>query len=183
MAKYPRVSGSLFQAYNDIVYGMGWTLFDSVFCTDMSLAQEWTNVEVVDLEKCARGAIKGRKKNSVSRILYFRVIFAQDEIMFRMWICLLSRALCLRNFQHDCKSCLVHPFFRPHLPRGWPQVERCIHFPWQAFGDLSRYYLWRCINCVLQDQHRHRKTPNVTCFTIWRAPEWTPPGMRTEETT
>ncbi|KAF7760241.1 hypothetical protein Agabi119p4_10917 [Agaricus bisporus var. burnettii] len=47
MAKYPRASGSLFQAYNDIVY-----------------AQEWCDVEVVDLEKCARGAIKGRKKSS-----------------------------------------------------------------------------------------------------------------------
>ncbi|KAF9449124.1 hypothetical protein P691DRAFT_799675 [Macrolepiota fuliginosa MF-IS2] len=44
--KYPGTSGSLFQAYNDIVY-----------------AQQWTDVEVLDLDRCARGAIKGRKKD------------------------------------------------------------------------------------------------------------------------
>ncbi|KAL9711357.1 hypothetical protein Ac2012v2_005902 [Leucoagaricus gongylophorus] len=47
LSKYPRSSGSLFQAYNDIVY-----------------AQRWEYVDVVELEKCSRGAITGRKKHS-----------------------------------------------------------------------------------------------------------------------
>jgi len=37
----------LFQAYNDIVY-----------------VQRWTNPEVIDLEKCKRGAIKATKKGA-----------------------------------------------------------------------------------------------------------------------
>ncbi|KIM40884.1 hypothetical protein M413DRAFT_72313 [Hebeloma cylindrosporum] len=47
IVKYPRASGCLFQAYNDIVY-----------------AQEWDDVEVIDLEKCSRGAIKGKKRDT-----------------------------------------------------------------------------------------------------------------------
>ncbi|KAF5360736.1 hypothetical protein D9756_005102 [Leucocoprinus leucothites] len=47
LAKYPRSSGSLFQAYNDIVY-----------------VQEWKDVQVAELESCSRGAITGRKKGS-----------------------------------------------------------------------------------------------------------------------
>ncbi|KAF8726088.1 hypothetical protein AX14_008097 [Amanita brunnescens Koide BX004] len=41
LSKYPRFAGSMFQAYNDIVYG-----------------KHWSNPEVIDLEKCKRGAIK-----------------------------------------------------------------------------------------------------------------------------
>ncbi|KDR82933.1 hypothetical protein GALMADRAFT_88728 [Galerina marginata CBS 339.88] len=52
MAKYPRASSSLFQAYNDIVY-----------------AQQWDDVDVVDLESCSRGAIKGKKRDT-QEILY-----------------------------------------------------------------------------------------------------------------
>ncbi|RDB24288.1 tRNA-splicing endonuclease subunit SEN15 [Hypsizygus marmoreus] len=44
LSKYPRAASGLFQAYNDVVF-----------------AQQWTDVEVVDLPTCARGAIKGRK--------------------------------------------------------------------------------------------------------------------------
>ncbi|KAJ6622663.1 tRNA intron endonuclease [Mycena sp. CBHHK59/15] len=42
--KYPRAAGCLFQAYNDIL-----------------LVQQWSDVEVVDLEGVSRGAIKGKK--------------------------------------------------------------------------------------------------------------------------
>ncbi|PFH51246.1 hypothetical protein AMATHDRAFT_75093 [Amanita thiersii Skay4041] len=45
-SKYPRAAGSLFQAYTDIVY-----------------SQQWLDTEVVDLERCGRAAIKGRRKN------------------------------------------------------------------------------------------------------------------------
>ncbi|KAF8177003.1 tRNA intron endonuclease [Pholiota molesta] len=47
IAKYPRASSSLFQAYNDIVY-----------------AQQWSDVEVVDVPSCSRGAIKGKKRGT-----------------------------------------------------------------------------------------------------------------------
>ncbi|KNZ78869.1 hypothetical protein J132_09553, partial [Termitomyces sp. J132] len=46
-SKYPRAAGSLFQAYNDIVF-----------------AQQWTNVEMIELPACKRAAIKGRKPNT-----------------------------------------------------------------------------------------------------------------------
>ncbi|KAF5386986.1 hypothetical protein D9615_001967 [Tricholomella constricta] len=44
LRKYPRAAGALFQAYNDVVF-----------------AQQWTDVEVIELEACGRAAIKGRK--------------------------------------------------------------------------------------------------------------------------
>ncbi|KAM6494472.1 tRNA intron endonuclease, partial [Amanita muscaria] len=47
LLKYPRSGGSLFQAYNDIVY-----------------VQRWNDVEALDLRGCQRGVIKGRKKDS-----------------------------------------------------------------------------------------------------------------------
>ncbi|KAF9487751.1 hypothetical protein BDN71DRAFT_596597 [Pleurotus eryngii] len=47
--KYPRAAGSLFLAYNDIVY-----------------SQKWTDVEVLDLEPCSRAAIRGRRPNAES---------------------------------------------------------------------------------------------------------------------
>ncbi|KII90652.1 hypothetical protein PLICRDRAFT_107005, partial [Plicaturopsis crispa FD-325 SS-3] len=47
LSKYPRTAGSLFQTYNDLL-----------------LAQQWTEVEVVDLQSCQRGAIKGKRPNT-----------------------------------------------------------------------------------------------------------------------
>jgi len=47
LQKYPRTAGGLFQAYNDVVF-----------------AQQWTDVEVIELEPCGRAAIKGRKPNT-----------------------------------------------------------------------------------------------------------------------
>ncbi|KAF8061664.1 tRNA intron endonuclease [Lyophyllum atratum] len=47
LSKYPRAAGSVFQAFNDIVF-----------------AQQWTNVEVIELESCERAAIKGQKPNT-----------------------------------------------------------------------------------------------------------------------
>ncbi|KAF8349549.1 tRNA intron endonuclease [Amanita rubescens] len=47
VSKYPQSAGSLFQAYNDIVY-----------------VQRWTDPEVIDLEKCERGVIKAKRKGA-----------------------------------------------------------------------------------------------------------------------
>jgi len=47
LQKYPRIAGCFFQAYNDVVF-----------------VQQWTDVEVVELETCQRGAIKGRKHDT-----------------------------------------------------------------------------------------------------------------------
>ncbi|KAJ7160155.1 tRNA intron endonuclease [Mycena filopes] len=44
LPKYPRAAGSVFQAYNDIL-----------------LVQQWTDVQVVDLEGVSRAAISGKK--------------------------------------------------------------------------------------------------------------------------
>ncbi|KIM89210.1 hypothetical protein PILCRDRAFT_95170 [Piloderma croceum F 1598] len=44
LPKYPRAAGALFQAYNDILF-----------------AQQWSDVEVIDLASCSRGAVKGRR--------------------------------------------------------------------------------------------------------------------------
>ncbi|KAJ7810290.1 hypothetical protein B0H14DRAFT_2379226, partial [Mycena olivaceomarginata] len=45
---YPRAAGSVFQAYNDIL-----------------LVQQWTDVEIVDLEGISRAAISGKKPKTV----------------------------------------------------------------------------------------------------------------------
>ncbi|PCH40198.1 hypothetical protein WOLCODRAFT_131285 [Wolfiporia cocos MD-104 SS10] len=44
LPKYPRSAGALFQTYNDL-----------------TLAQQWTDVEVIDLAPCSRGAFRGRR--------------------------------------------------------------------------------------------------------------------------
>ncbi|KIK47092.1 hypothetical protein CY34DRAFT_319389 [Suillus luteus UH-Slu-Lm8-n1] len=44
LAKYPATGGALFQVYNDL-----------------TLAQRWTDVEVLDLPACKRAAIKGQR--------------------------------------------------------------------------------------------------------------------------
>ncbi|KAH7924539.1 hypothetical protein BV22DRAFT_1035053 [Leucogyrophana mollusca] len=44
IAKYPKASAALFQVYNDLL-----------------LAQRWSDIEVLDLPACSRGAIKGRR--------------------------------------------------------------------------------------------------------------------------
>jgi len=46
--KYPRSGGALFQTYNDL-----------------ALAQRWTDVEVLDLVSCSRGAFRGRRPQTV----------------------------------------------------------------------------------------------------------------------
>ncbi|KIJ64573.1 hypothetical protein HYDPIDRAFT_28507 [Hydnomerulius pinastri MD-312] len=47
LSKYPKAAGALFQVYNDL-----------------TLAQRWTEVEVIDLPDCQRAAIKGLKPSS-----------------------------------------------------------------------------------------------------------------------
>ncbi|KAF9222969.1 hypothetical protein BS17DRAFT_782888 [Gyrodon lividus] len=42
LSKYPKIAGAFFQTYNDL-----------------TLAQKWTDIEVIDLPECQRGAIKG----------------------------------------------------------------------------------------------------------------------------
>lgn len=52
LPKYPRAAGALFQTYNDL-----------------KLAQQWTDLEVVDLPSCSRGALRG-KRPQMNDILY-----------------------------------------------------------------------------------------------------------------
>ncbi|KZT73864.1 hypothetical protein DAEQUDRAFT_702864 [Daedalea quercina L-15889] len=44
LPNYPRAAGALFQTFNDL-----------------KLAQQWTDLEVVDLASCSRGALRGRR--------------------------------------------------------------------------------------------------------------------------
>ncbi|KAF5315187.1 hypothetical protein D9619_006935 [Psilocybe cf. subviscida] len=64
LVKYPRASSSLFQAYNDIVY-----------------AQQWTDVDLVELEACSRAAIKGKKRGS-DELLYVVPCALSETISF-----------------------------------------------------------------------------------------------------
>jgi tRNA-splicing endonuclease subunit Sen15, fungi type len=65
LTKYPRSASSLFQAYNDIVYGKLGGFHDFLHLDSTMPAQQWTEVKVLNLESCARGAITGKKKNTV----------------------------------------------------------------------------------------------------------------------
>ncbi|KAL4073312.1 tRNA intron endonuclease [Scleroderma yunnanense] len=49
LTKYPKSSNALFQTFNDL-----------------TLAQRWTNVELVDLSECQRAAIRGLRPSSDS---------------------------------------------------------------------------------------------------------------------
>jgi len=44
VSKYPRAAGALFQTYNDL-----------------KLAQQWSDLEVIELTTCSRGALQGRR--------------------------------------------------------------------------------------------------------------------------
>ncbi|KAF7319778.1 Sen15 domain-containing protein [Mycena kentingensis (nom. inval.)] len=49
--KYPRAAGALFQTYNDILH-----------------AQEWTEVEVIELQSVKRAAIAGKKPKTDEKL-------------------------------------------------------------------------------------------------------------------
>ncbi|PPQ68371.1 hypothetical protein CVT24_004792 [Panaeolus cyanescens] len=67
IVKYPRAAGSLFQAYNDIVY-----------------AQEWTDVKLIDLEACGRAAVSGKKQDT-DKTLYVVPCSLQESLSFS-WV-------------------------------------------------------------------------------------------------
>ncbi|KAI0346051.1 hypothetical protein BDW22DRAFT_943248 [Trametopsis cervina] len=50
--QYPRAAGSLFQTFNDL-----------------KLAQQWEDLEVLDVPACSRGAFRGRRPNTTD-VLY-----------------------------------------------------------------------------------------------------------------
>ncbi|KAI1796013.1 tRNA intron endonuclease [Ganoderma leucocontextum] len=47
LTKYPKAAGSLFHTYNDL-----------------KLAQQWTDLELIELPRCSRCAIRGRRPQS-----------------------------------------------------------------------------------------------------------------------
>ncbi|KAI0771385.1 tRNA intron endonuclease [Irpex lacteus] len=51
-AAYPQTAGSLFQTYNDL-----------------KLAQQWEDLQILDLPACSRGGFKGRRPNT-TQVLY-----------------------------------------------------------------------------------------------------------------
>jgi len=51
LKKYPKAAGALFTTYNDL-----------------SLSQQWDDLEVLDVPSCARGAIRGRRPGTDVRI-------------------------------------------------------------------------------------------------------------------
>jgi tRNA-splicing endonuclease subunit Sen15, fungi type len=71
LQKYPRSAGPLFQTYNDLVH-----------------AQNWTEVEVIDLESCSRAAMKGIRPNTQEEDTEqsFVVPCALSETLSAEWI-------------------------------------------------------------------------------------------------
>lgn len=68
--KYPRSGGALFQAYNDL--SLSWMHSFLLYCaTESHPAQQWTDLEVLDLTGCSRGAFRGRKPRTVGIQLFF----------------------------------------------------------------------------------------------------------------
>ncbi|KAI0831158.1 tRNA intron endonuclease [Trametes gibbosa] len=47
LPKYPKAAGALFQTYNDL-----------------KLAQQWTDIEIIDLPECSRCGLRGRRPNT-----------------------------------------------------------------------------------------------------------------------
>ena len=46
----------------------------------MVAAQQWKEVEVLDLECCTRGAISGKKKNTVGGAVFFSPFSAEKKL-------------------------------------------------------------------------------------------------------
>ncbi|KAF8651922.1 hypothetical protein AX16_004567 [Volvariella volvacea WC 439] len=67
LLKYPKSAGCLFQAYNDIVY-----------------AQQWKDVELIEVEACKRAVINGKKGGSES--VSFVVPCSLAEIISFEWL-------------------------------------------------------------------------------------------------
>ncbi|KAL6302855.1 tRNA intron endonuclease [Sparassis latifolia] len=62
--KYPRAAGALFQTYNDLLYGkyaLRPSLARSLNVRRKNSAQQWTDLEVLELKTCSRGALRGRR--------------------------------------------------------------------------------------------------------------------------
>ncbi|KAH8114430.1 tRNA intron endonuclease [Phellopilus nigrolimitatus] len=64
---YPRAAGALLSTYNDL-----------------SLAQMWKDVEVVDIPSCSRGAFRGRRPNT--DVVLAVVPCAMTELLSLDWI-------------------------------------------------------------------------------------------------
>jgi tRNA-splicing endonuclease subunit Sen15 len=70
LPKYPQAAGSLFQAYNDILLGEDYQpvlffMVPRIHLSDAFSVQQWTDVQVVDLEGVSRAAITGKKPKTV----------------------------------------------------------------------------------------------------------------------
>ncbi|KAJ4472918.1 tRNA intron endonuclease [Lentinula edodes] len=79
--KYPTHRGSLFQTYNDIL-----------------LAQQWRDVQVIDLARCKRGAIQGRRPRTA----------ADADLLLHIVPCSLAESISLAWIQ-DVFAALANP--------------------------------------------------------------------------
>ncbi|KAJ3847894.1 tRNA intron endonuclease [Lentinula lateritia] len=79
--KYPTHRGSLFQTYNDIL-----------------LAQQWRDVQVIDLALCRRGALQGRRPRTA----------ADADLLLHIVPCSLAESISLAWIQ-DVFAALVNP--------------------------------------------------------------------------
>ncbi|KAJ4471665.1 tRNA intron endonuclease [Lentinula lateritia] len=79
--KYPTHQGSLFQTYNDIL-----------------LAQQWRDVQVIDLVLCKRGALQGRRPRTA----------ADADLLLHIVPCSLAESISLAWIQ-DVFAALANP--------------------------------------------------------------------------
>ncbi|TDL17857.1 hypothetical protein BD410DRAFT_816364 [Rickenella mellea] len=66
-AKHPKTRGCLFQTYNDLL-----------------LAQQWEDLQVIDLPSCSRGAFRGRKPSTET--VFSVVPCAMTETLSPSWL-------------------------------------------------------------------------------------------------
>ena len=97
MEKYPRSASSLFQVYNDIVYGKPGSFFSIPESSKNKKnngfqAQKWTEVEVLNLKSCTRCAISGKKKDTVS-IIHFFFFSTVEFVYWNMCVCVCVSSL------------------------------------------------------------------------------------------
>ena len=73
MNKYPKSASALFQTFNDVTLGMPSSLTNEQDTLDqhhVHTAQKWTDIQVLELPKCGRGAIRGLRPSLVRTIRF-----------------------------------------------------------------------------------------------------------------
>jgi len=135
-------------------------------------AQQWNDVEVFDLECCLRGAIRGRKRDSVRILLFVSSLCLHGDKIRRNYSTLylvLYRRLChsvgvywYLSAQSDLCAKYINTGFRTHSDLYFLATSR-IALPYHCFTWPSPHRIHRLCTTKLVKGWSNRRCDRSTC--------------------